>query len=701
MARIFLTCILVLGTMIIVKGQEKQAQQLLSKALYQEEIDGDLDEAIKTYRLIEEQYPESRKVAAEALLHMGLCYEKLGQKEARQAYQTVIQNYGDQIDFVSKARERLSKLELLNTKSKEPEGIALKQVWTGIEADDCGSISLDGKYLSFVDWETGDLAIRDLTKGTSRRLTTEATYEDPNQFAYSSVFSPDGKQLAYAWFYPGMTYELRLVEIDNPVPRILYRNKNESVFPACWLSDSEKLIARRFISDHNSQIVSINIPDGSVQVLKTFESEFQMRLCPSPDNRYILYEYLSDLSSENYDIGLLSLDGTHETQLTKHPANDRLLGWIPGSDDVVFTSKRSGTWDIWSMRIENGELSGLPKRVLPEIGQISPLGFTQNGSFYYSIFSRMLTGMITSFDNKTGNPGLEESNNFLSGSIGRVEWSPDGESLAYIKEHKRLNDYFRQLYILDLNTGIEHSLCENFRLQNSIRLSPDSRTLLAVGYDENKRGQQNYRGGIYIVDTKTGQLNEILLLPEIEDVVNPIRLAAAEWSSDGKSIYYLKKHYPKNDPIGDQIVKLDLKTGEEKVIHQGDHLKTLLRLSPTSNTLLYAYEDPENEKIHLCTIPAEGGSANEISTSQETDRLRTAIWSPDGKHIYFTETPTLNYSKLWRVSAEGGIPQNICQLPHLDVDISIHPSGQKIALAFGEQTTEIRVIENLGGILKK
>jgi len=47
-----------------------------------------------------------------------------------------------------------------------------------MEADNCGSISLEGKYLSFVDWETGDLAIRDLTTGTSHRLTNDATYED-------------------------------------------------------------------------------------------------------------------------------------------------------------------------------------------------------------------------------------------------------------------------------------------------------------------------------------------------------------------------------------------------------------------------------------------------------------------------------------------------------------------------------------------
>ena len=67
-------------------GQEQQAQKLLSEAIYQEEVNGDLDEAIKTYQLILNKYPDNRKVSAEALLHLGMCYEKLGLDQARQTY---------------------------------------------------------------------------------------------------------------------------------------------------------------------------------------------------------------------------------------------------------------------------------------------------------------------------------------------------------------------------------------------------------------------------------------------------------------------------------------------------------------------------------------------------------------------------------------------------------------------------------------
>lgn len=75
--------------------------------------------------------------------------------------------------------------------------------------------------------------------------------------------------------------------------------------------------------------------------------------------------------------------------------------------------------------------------------------------------------------------------------------------------------------------------------------------------------------------------------------------------------------------------KYVLKTGEEKVIYKGKNLKRILRLSPTSDNLLFAYVNPENKEVHICTIPAEGGEVLEICTSQETDRLSTAAWFPD------------------------------------------------------------------------
>ena len=82
MERNIIILILCLGPMILVTGQEQQAGKLLSQAIYQEEVNGELDEAIKTYQLIVQQYPDNRKISAEALLHLGICYEKIGMPQA-------------------------------------------------------------------------------------------------------------------------------------------------------------------------------------------------------------------------------------------------------------------------------------------------------------------------------------------------------------------------------------------------------------------------------------------------------------------------------------------------------------------------------------------------------------------------------------------------------------------------------------------
>ncbi len=68
MKRIVLIMVCCLIPLIMASGQEQQAQKLLSEAIYQEEVNGDLDGAIKTYQLILDKYPDNRKISAEVLL---------------------------------------------------------------------------------------------------------------------------------------------------------------------------------------------------------------------------------------------------------------------------------------------------------------------------------------------------------------------------------------------------------------------------------------------------------------------------------------------------------------------------------------------------------------------------------------------------------------------------------------------------------
>jgi hypothetical protein len=58
-------------------------------------------------------------------------------------------------------------------------------------------------------------------------------------------------------------------------------------------------------------------------------------------------------------------------------------------------------------------------------------------------------------------------------------------------------------------------------------------------------------------------------------------------------------------------------------------------------------------------------------------------------------------NNLWRVSAEGGMPQKVWYSKDKVRSFSIHPDGTQIALGKSEQIIEIRVIENLVQELEK
>jgi Tol biopolymer transport system component len=84
--------------------------------------------------------------------------------------------------------------------------------------DDGGRVTPDGRLYVFTDWDTGDLAVRDLSTGAVTRLTNESKREKPGYWAWSPVASADGKRLAFAWV-TGRNYEeryeLRVINIDG------------------------------------------------------------------------------------------------------------------------------------------------------------------------------------------------------------------------------------------------------------------------------------------------------------------------------------------------------------------------------------------------------------------------------------------------------------------------------------------------------
>jgi len=682
--------------MIVASGQQQQAQKLLSEAVYQEEIDGDLNKAIETYQIIIKRYPGDRKVVAEAYYHLGMCYEKLGRQDAMKAYQEVISNYGDQKDIVAKARERISKLEQPVTKAEEPEGIRIRQIWKSPYLDDLGTVSSDGLFRSYVDWGLGDVAIHNLITDEKKKLTDKACLGDTAYFALGTAISKNGKMIVSSWWRPHNTTDLILVDVENPLMNILYSKEGEEVYPAMWLSDKEFIATRLIPNERTSQIVSFNIADKTLQVIKSFEKTQNIQLACSPDEKYIAYSYANDADNGNLDINLLQTNGENEIPFIKHPANDRVIGWVPERKEFLFISDRSGAWDLWAIAFKKGKPSGPEKRIYTDIGEVSPLGFTQEGNCYFGFVRRNFYSSISPFNPETGDIKVG-SGKPLKGSNYGIRWSQNGQYLAYIKIEDKNPDNPVQLLVQDLKTSEVQKVGDNTLLPLGARWSPDGNSILVVGAERSKLQTKGYKGGAFMINVKTGQTEKIFLLSDYEYNVpedDTYPLTGFEWSKDGKSFYYLF--------FKDRLVKHDLKTGEDKVLYKhSDFQPRVLRSSPDGKNLLFGLKYPGDEKSRLFIIPAEGGKEKEVCTAQEAKLFDMALWSPDGKYIFFSETKNATNTSLWSVPAEGGNPQKVWSSENLTEIFDIHPDGNQVAFSVRERATEVRVIENLVQELEK
>jgi tetratricopeptide (TPR) repeat protein len=251
-------------------SSQQTAGELFQEALYQEEAEGDLEKAIRLYKKILEQFPEEREIAVKAQLHIGLCYEKLGLKEAQDAFEKVVENFPEQEEEVKIARQKLVRLlkakVVIEDKEKE---LTMKKVFTVAPRDLVGTPSPDGRYLSTVDWETGDLAVKEIPSGKLQRLTHKGSWAESTEYALVSIWSPDGKKLAYSWMNEEGFFELRIIGPDGSEPQVLYRNReNFKIEPYDWSPDGKHILVGIGEQQRVTQLATISVLDGSVQILK-------------------------------------------------------------------------------------------------------------------------------------------------------------------------------------------------------------------------------------------------------------------------------------------------------------------------------------------------------------------------------------------------------------------------------------------------
>jgi len=664
---------------------------LFQKALAKERAEGNLEEAIALYKKVIAESKDDA-LAAKAQLRIGFCYEKLGLSEAQKAFQKVVDNYPTQTESVKVAKEKLS--TLIKAKSVVEKGemeFGIRPIWSELKWDIEGAPSPDGKYLSYVDWDTGDLAYRELATGETHRLTD--IEKESQESAYGSSWSPDSTQIAYCWENDQENYyDLRVIGIDNKEPRILHRvgYYDSWIGPCDWTPDGKHILVRLLENPFKFGLVSAS--DGSLRIIKKIDIlEFHNNPKGgkfSADGKYIAYDSQQNADSPNHDIFIFSPDGKIDVSLAPHPAHESLVGWSPDGKMIIFKSDRTGTIDLWLVAVENGKQTEDPVLLRRNVGAIDPLGMTRNGSFYYNIGGGLRSDVYTAAINpKTGEIISSPKKLALTyeGKNSGPVWSPDGKNIVYISQRRPLGR--RTLCIYSVETGKIREIPHKNQVAFP-RWSPDGRFLLVYVLGE----------GIFKVDVQTEDFS-LLLEPKGQQAPNI--------SPDNNSLYYVQFDREK---IVTHVLARDLKTGEERELYNIAFYTHNLVLSRDGRQLaLMCSENPyENKKKKhvLKIIPIDGGDVKERLSFMQTGDwgLVDVSWSPDGQYIYFDRISSKKPKdgppnwELWRVPEEGGDAENLGLMMKKLPTFSVHPDGQQIVLSaytFGAAPSpEVWVMEN-------
>jgi Tol biopolymer transport system component len=670
---------------------QQNGYDLFQKALTKERAEGNLEEAIQLYQQTVQEYADDRSLAAKALLHIGQCYEKLGKTEARKVYERLVRDYADQIDSAAEARKRLVTLA---KPAVEEKTLATRQVWSGPQDLNEASPSPDGRYLSYVDWETGDLAVRDLQNNTNQRLTNKGSWDQSKEFALFSRWSPDGTQLAYDWCNGKGIKDVRIIGRQGGNQRnLVHFEDGEWLQTYDWSPDGKQILICLERTGGLCQIVSISVSDGAVKVIKTFETteRFPQVMRYSRDGKYIAYDQPQEKNDSAHDIFLISADGNEEPLLVKHPSDDRLLGWLPDGRGILFASDRTGSLEIWFLPVREGKPKSSPEIIPTAAKGIIPLGFTQNGSFYYARqpYSWDIYGF--KMDKITADVITmpEKIIKFHEGHNTWAEYSPDGNHLAYISMQEiGAIPGGTALCVYSLETKKNREFPTEFRRLAGIRWSPDGHTIYTGAWD-------NEGMGLCRLNIQNGEISMILRAEP-----NIGFWGAHEITADGQSLIYQRLDQ-ENDLC--QIIQRDLATGVEHIIYNTNFSKrTTFSLSPDHKSLA-AISTYEKQKI-LQLIPLSDGNLRVLLTFEEERSYYGALdWTADGRHIIFTNyrfTEEGNSPELWKINIEGGEPQKLnLELGKGSVNkLSIHPDGQQLLYSFwdhSQREASVWVIENM------
>lgn len=638
---------------------------------YQQAVDlleskGDVKTAMKLFEDVAKS--PDRNLAARSLLYLGSCYEKLGQDGAQKAYERIVREFADQGDVMAKARVKLAAM-----RKPAESGVVAQRIWASTPSDNYtfgDAVSLDGRYLAFMDYGNGSLKIKDTVSGEERQVLRKASTED-RDFNWVQV-SPDGKELAYCSSLRDEPYQLSIVGVDGSNLRRLGEG-----CPQGWSPDGKHILVN---PPGQRVVVLMSVADGSSQPIasRVFHARF------SPDGRYIAF-IRAEFGRFIGPVFVVSANGGPEALIVEGKNKDVL--WASDGKSLLFVSDRRGINDLWSIGIAEGKPAGPPQMLREHIDSL--LGISHDGSLYYDAGHSVSDIYTVEIDPQTGKL-ISRPKGITSRYINLAPaWSPDGESLVYYSQRGPA-DWIQgglSIVVRNMRTGEERTV----PLKSPLFLGPyhpywfpDGRSLFARVFGPGK---------LMRIDLQTGENRQ--LLSSVRLLQAPIGIQTAALAPDGGSVYYLAQDAR---PDKTRVLVRNLDGSGEKELFRAYRVG-VPAVSPDHSRLALLASSVRGGWA-LFTVPTGGGEAMEIFHQPDSSLMpvyRYPVWSKDGKHIFLATMPPKGKAsgEIWSIATDGGVPRPLGIAMNKLSDLDLHPDGKQLVFTNDEWRDEIWVLKNL------
>jgi Tol biopolymer transport system component len=589
-----------------------------------------------------------------------------------------------------------------------PQGTGASRVWIPRQYDEVYDVSPDGRYLALIDWSTGNLVLQDLDSDARHDLTKKGSYTDTDDEAENAAYSTDGRRIAYEWWdSKGKNDELRVMNSDGSGIRTVYRSPGVTLWPTDWTPDDKHILAilgtarcnpLPCVIDSTRRLALVPSDSGEPRILKTFY-ERNTHALVSPDGRYVVYTSGERKDDMRRDIRLIPLDGTRESVVVQHSADDYPVGWSADGSRLIIASDRGGSPGLWSIRIANARVVGTPQLVRGDLWRMRPIGLDREGKLYYHVTSGDRDVYVAPIDAETGR--LQSPPVSLTRNPGEAYsmpvWSPDGKHIAYfVREASGVRHVFVEIRSVG-GDEVRRFLPRVFS-PASITWIPGSQALAVVGNDRNDR---NSKPLLARLDLQTGQ-TEILLAGAY---------ALPAFSRDGKTMYYAPR--PNFTDSSSRLLARDLATGRERLIytHKGGGRINANSVSPDGRWVILVWNAMRGRETGSWAhgnfaVSTTTGEVRNLGATIPFDSARTSQrqggFTPDGKSaiLFVRRTDSTEIFSFWKVPLDGSPAVRLKSAPD-EMRVAggrtgpalggawFSPDGRRITFVHGTQRTEI------------